>query len=170
MEVRTIADTFLELHQTGSLRVTSSPEDGPLEETLRDIEADRRLEAPANAPPFHLQTALWATRFLIHGARFLLFREHPAEEVNAHLRPSGTEPNPTNVWSADIAFRYLPDLLHRAHTVSPDDILTQRLAEAHQIWDVGQWSHNAFLARVHADRKPSITSSPPPARPWLVPA
>jgi len=174
MEVRSIAEIMLQLHQTGSLAVPRVVEPGELERAMWEIASERELEAsgsPSLHPRVDIATAAWAATRLVEGARCLLFRDIEEGDVHAMMNaPAPNPPDPVRAWSADLAFRFLPDLLHRACAVSEDDVLSHALARLLAAWSLKNWPADPFIAAVLTDRDPAQPSpNDPVERPWLVP-
>jgi len=175
MEVSSIAEIMLQLHQTGSLAVPRVLGLGELQRAMWEIASERELEAPGPSslhPQTDIATAAWAATLLVEAARFILFRDIEEEVVHATMRaPAPNPPDPRQAWSADLAFRFLPDLLRRARAVSEDDVLSQHLAGLLAAWSLKSWSDDPFIAAVLADRAELSAEAPAPIeRPWLVAA
>jgi len=84
------------------------------------------LSVAGTPPPFHAATALVAAECIADACWFLLSRDEPPEAVASALdRPSP----PANAHlTADVLFRFLPQIHARARAIRPDDVLTRSLA------------------------------------------
>ncbi|HWH69551.1 MAG TPA: hypothetical protein VNT26_09215 [Candidatus Sulfotelmatobacter sp.] len=113
------------------LPVPMEPEErAKAHDAIREMDHLARLEAPAGAPDLDLEVAVWAAEMLYRGCQFLVFREVDGPVVEAILKaPCPRSPWPSTYWSADLAFRYLPDLLDLAKGLSPQDPLATSLTE-----------------------------------------
>jgi hypothetical protein len=81
------------------------------------------LEMPFIAPAFSSQAALWGVTYLYRATQFALIRDLGEEAVQAHLTDFSGPITPEAIYSADLTLRYLPDLLHLAKGLAPDDVL-----------------------------------------------
>lgn len=89
---------------------------------------------PGNVPEFNAPAALWAGTTVYYAMQFLLLRNLTAEQVNETLKPFTHSINPAEVYSADMALRYLPDIINAAKGLAPDDPLVARLNEIATAW------------------------------------
>ncbi len=96
---------------------------------LANAFADDRLDIAGPPIAFAPETALHASLWLARACWFLLHRGEPDEVVTRSLT---TLPDPHSAaehLSADLVFRYLPQIHRRARVVNPRDPLTLRLEE-----------------------------------------
>ena len=120
------------------------------EEIIRYLREEYAAEAQGNpyqAPPFHPQAALWAARTLYTAAQMLLYREHKATDLEAVLPPFGGERTAAALLSADLALRFLPDLVAQLRVIDPEDRLIAVL-EAH----LAVWHYSAVTGSPSPDR------------------
>jgi len=97
------------------------------------------LEMPFSAPPFHEAAALWGSSFIYRTVQFILVRDLDEEEMKTYLLDFPVEKiNAAAIYSADLTFRYLKDLLSLAKGLSPSDPLVIRLNEV-----AGQWAFSS---------------------------
>lgn len=89
---------------------------------------------PGNAPEFNAPAALWGSATVYYAMQFLLLRNLTAEQVSETLKPFAHSISPAEVYSADMALRYLPDLINAAKGLAPDDPLVARLNEIAIAW------------------------------------
>jgi hypothetical protein len=92
------------------------------------------LELSGRAPQFHATAALWAASWLYRAVQLALLRDAGDEKVNELLMPFDGEITAETIYSVDLCFRYLPDLLGLAKGLAPDDVLVKRLQEAAVQW------------------------------------
>ena len=100
------------------------------------------LEMPFEAPEFHKAAALWGAIFIYRTVQFIFLRDLDEEEIKTHLQDfqhlsaSGVEEqiNAEVVYSVDLTFRYLKDLLDLAKGLSPNDPLVIRLKGVAAQW------------------------------------
>ncbi len=101
-------------------------------EQLRLLDERRRLEMAHEPPEFRPDPAIWAARLTARICQFLVFREIPAEQIDADLNAVCPEKAaPGRVYSVDLTLGWLPDLMRRAAAIASADPLVvqlQRLA------------------------------------------
>lgn len=133
--------TFLhDLLTTGAVTLAGQP--GPFEPAdlhaaeaaLRAYHAEDALELPHVAPAFDASSALWAAQFLYHTAQLALLREFDEAVIGQCLPDFAGESIPEVIYSADLTFRYLPDLLRLAKGLAPGDALVARLRAVARQW------------------------------------
>ena len=118
----------------------ADPADLPdlLEQDAVDREAAHRLDLVSPPPPFDVPTALWASTLLYKCCQFLIYRDLGPQLVAhafAQLPPDRALcPNPSNCYSADVAFSYLPDVYHLARGIAPGDPLVVGLQQLARQW------------------------------------
>lgn len=97
-------------------------------EVLRQFEKEWRREFPGDAPPYREQVALWGAEVFFRACQCFLHRELDETYVRETLGiPCPKEDVVTSAYSADLTFRFLPDLIRFARAASSDDPLTQML-------------------------------------------
>jgi hypothetical protein len=92
------------------------------------------LEVAGPPIEFDGAVALEAGRLVVHACYALLGREHPVEELERRLSMSIDPATPAHHLSADILFRYLPQVLQRARAINPTDGLVLLLTEQLRRW------------------------------------
>ena len=97
-------------------------------EVLARFERDWRDGMPGNAPRYHPEAALWAAVLVYRAAQFSVFREVEAKEIERELSvrcpvsmETGTQ------YSADLTFRFLPELTKLARSAAAEDPLVRAL-------------------------------------------
>ena len=109
------------------------------------LELDRRarLELAHTVPALVLPVATWALGILRRGCLYLAYREVGAEEVARGLgvpcpgserQPEVESVAPAVLYSADLGFRWLPDLIRLARGVSDGDPLVEGLRALAAAW------------------------------------
>jgi hypothetical protein len=133
--------TFLhDLLTTGAVTLAGQPspfEPADLhaaEAKLLAYHAEDALELPQVAPDFDAAAARWAAQFLYHTVQLALLRELDEAVIGQCLTDFTGEITPEAVYSADLTFRYLPDLLRLAKGLAPGDALVARLLAVAQKW------------------------------------
>ena len=95
---------------------------------LAQIERISRLNAPADAPPYIPQAAVWGAEVLYRCCQFLVFRDVEAEVIRQTLAPQPPEPIDHGViYSVDLLLRFLPSLYSLAQGAAPGDPLVKEL-------------------------------------------
>ena len=93
------------------------------------------LDMPFVAPEFHKEAAFWGATFIYRTVQFILLRDLDEEEIKTHLQDFPKEEiNPEAIYSVDLTFRYLKDLLDLAKGLAPNDPLVIRLKEVAAHW------------------------------------
>jgi len=110
----------------------------------RDFDAEvERLDkaarevAPVSMPSLHIEVTAWAAR-LFYGASFAVVHREVDEKFVAEklgeALPTDSASIASAAYSADLVFRFLPDLHQKAKLLASDDPLTQRLEEVGASW------------------------------------
>jgi hypothetical protein len=120
-----------QLMESGHVTVSSDPVLQPLEEVgtlLQEMDLLHRANLAFEAPPFEPDAGYWALTQLYRGAQFLVCRHLGEEELQRAFRQSN--PGPTChavIYSVDLFFQYLPDLIKLAKNTSAGDPLVKVL-------------------------------------------
>jgi hypothetical protein len=156
------------LLESGRVRVPSSraaPAD--LEAAVAALDHEVRPELAFEAPALDVPVASWALTILYRGCQSLVYRDIDADAVRDALSQPcpAAEPSPSVCYSADLAFRYLPDLLALARGVAADDPLVTGLTELARRWplssvgvkgleglDVSSFVGDPALLQLYVDR------------------
>jgi hypothetical protein len=159
------------LAETGRVRVGADP--GPparLDEAVRELDRLARPHLAFDPPPVAPAVAGWALLALYRACQSLVYREIEADAVREALsRPCPQPPPPlppaTACYSADLAFRFLPDLIGLARGVAEQDPLVEGLNVLAAAWplssvgvrglgglDVSPFIGHPSLRRLYADR------------------
>ena len=104
------------------------------EALLRTYHAEDALELPHTAPAFDALAARWAAGFLYHTIQLALVRELDESIIQENLADFNGELTSAIIYSVDLTFRYLPDLLHLAKGLAPGDALVARLQATARQW------------------------------------
>jgi hypothetical protein len=156
------------LLESGRVRVPSSraaPAD--LEAAVAALDHEVRPGLAFEAPALDAAVASWALTILYRGCQSLVYRDIDADAVRDALSQPcpAAEPSPSVCYSADLAFRYLPDLLALARGVAADDPLVTGLTELARRWplssvgvkglegpDVSSFVGDPALLQLYVDR------------------
>ena len=127
------------LLEEGVAVVSSSPAipptDAETERLLRQAHGTLSRSLAGHAPDLSLAAAVWATRILYQLARFVVCRDVPAEIIARALAERFPEPrSPAVDWSADIAFRLLPEIFRVARHLSNADPLVAEIKKIAGDW------------------------------------
>lgn len=104
-------------------------------ELLQNVHSVAKLDAPAEAPVLHVESALWASQVLHWGCWLLLNRFEADVTLPAQLKgqtPAGT--TASEHWSVDLLLRYFRSLIRQAKHLSSADPLTEEFKELLQGW------------------------------------
>jgi hypothetical protein len=91
-------------------------------------------EMPYTPPAFEPLAALWSAEYFYRCIQFVMLRDLPPEKINETLLPYTGEMTAETIYSADLTFRYLPDLLNLAKGLAPDDILVLHIKQTALQW------------------------------------
>lgn len=129
-----------DLLATGDLTLTSQPNSfeaadlHTAEGLLRSYHAEDAKEMPHTAPVFDAPAALWSAAYLYQAVKLALVRELDETVVHEQLRDFPGDITPAAIYSADLTFRHLPDLLRLAKGLAPGDALVLRLQATARQW------------------------------------
>ena len=94
----------------------------------------RRLDLPGIAPAFKPEAALWAAEYLYRSTQFILLRHLEEKLMEEHLPAYPDEMTPEAIFSVDLVFYYLIDLINLSKGLAPDDPLVKRLNQTAARW------------------------------------
>ena len=135
MEFGSIVDTMLEEGRvivTGPLPPEAVTDATPV---IEQFEARYRLNFPGEPPPLSMAVALWAVTRFYQACQYLMFREIDAEVVTRGLAIACPDAEPASAhYSADLVFRFLPDLDKRVRAANAEDVLASSLQNLANRW------------------------------------
>jgi hypothetical protein len=155
------------LLDSGRVRVPSTRQPPErLNEAVRELDRVGRGEMAFEAPPLAPAAGEWALLLLYRACQSLVYREIDPDAVQDALsRPCPLAPSPQVVYSADLAFRFLPELTGLARGIAENDPLVTGLLALAKAWPlssvgvkgVGDVNVQPFirhpgLRRMYADR------------------
>lgn len=134
-----------DLRENGCVRVPPPPAEGgsglsgPEQSQLRDecvaFDQHMRSELVDPVPELSLPVARWACTLLYRACQCLAHREMGAKQVaEAFARPCPEPVSASTIYSADLFFRFLPDLVRLAEAAAPGDVLGQVAREHLASW------------------------------------
>ena len=136
-----LLSAFLDdLLSTGTVTLAGQPtpfepaDRAAAENSLRARYAEDALELPHVAPAFDAPAALWAAEYLYRTIQLTLLRELDETVVAQCLADFPDEATPAAIYSIDLTFRYLPDLLRLAKGLAPGDALVAHLLATARKW------------------------------------
>src|SRR5437867_7327358 len=105
------------------------------EETLRDIDRQVRLEMAFEAPPYRCGPALWAATKLYRVCQLFVFPNTSPDAIRESLGDPCPEPiSPAVVYSVDLTFRFLPDVVTLVRAAADRDALIRELMALAMAW------------------------------------
>jgi hypothetical protein len=107
---------------------------GAAETSLRRYYEEDALDMPGAAPAFLPEAALWGARYFYHAVQLAVLRDLGEEVVRQYLQDYPGPRTPEAVYSVDLTFRYLPDLLRLARGLAPGDVLVAALQRTALDW------------------------------------
>jgi hypothetical protein len=133
--------TFLsDLFETGKVVISSEIEDisqEDAEKTLRVLQkayAKDGWEMPSKQPDFDPKSAFWAAKFVYHALHLTILRHIDTATVEKLLTDFEGETTPETMYSVDVSFRHLPELLSLAKGLAPSDSLVDLLKKRLNRW------------------------------------
>lgn len=152
---------------SGRLKVPRDPaEPQNLGGAVRELDRLARPDLPFDPPPLVPAVGEWALLRVYRACQALVHRDVGPDAVRAALaEPCPVPPSPAACYSADLAFRVLPDLIGLARGVAADDPLVAGLEALARAWplssvgvaglgdvDVRAFVEDPCLLRLYADR------------------
>jgi hypothetical protein len=116
------------------LKVVSDKDKQEALQLLRQMYSISILEMPANPPEFNGTAALWAAEILYKSMQYITVRSLEVEQDDPLWKPFPEEKNAAVIYSADLCFRYLPDLFNLAVRLAPGDPLIIKIKEIALAW------------------------------------
>lgn len=104
------------------------------EDFLLQFERDYRSYLGLALPAFRLDATLWSAKTFYRACQVYT---HPETKLPADfaIHPVESEPvDPKVIYSVDVVFRFLPDLLRLFDQVSPESLAKQSLLELGHVW------------------------------------
>jgi len=108
------------------------------------------VDLPHAAPAFEAGAAQWAAQFLYRTVQLILVRELDETAISEQLNDYPGLITSEVMYSIDLSFRYLPDLLRLAKGLAPSDALVARLQVTAQQWPLSFASGETPLAEAEA--------------------
>jgi hypothetical protein len=134
----TLTDFLARLSESGTAVVLPETQLVPGEgwdEIVREWDTVQRAELAYEAPDLSLPAAEWAALRLYRGCQALVCREMPPADLQRYLAHPCPEPRTPSVdYSADLLFRFLPDLFAVVRRVEPHDPLVAELRLLARAW------------------------------------
>ena len=133
---------------------------------LREYECHDRANWPAGQPEFSEQIGLWSANLLYRACHFVVERDANPESLQRALTVKPPQPPSAAAhYSADLTFRFLPDVVKLAKTAAEDDPLGEMLLNLARQWplasvgmtavqnvDVSCIAGNPCLLQAYVDR------------------
>ena len=124
-------------------------EAGETDELLLAYDRLARAQLAFTAPQFLLDAARWAAERMYRGCQLLVFRRLDAEAVKSMLGVSCPRPlSAEAIYSADLALRYVGDLITMARAVAQRDELVAELLRIGHEWPLS----SIGVTRIAADK------------------
>lgn len=102
---------------------------------LTEFEGTWRESLAGNPPPFDPARALAAAETMFRACQCLVYRElDPQELLSAALIPEPAPRSPSDHYSADLAFRFLPDVWRLGRDIAANDPLVSCVQELAVRW------------------------------------
>ena len=133
-----VAQFLSDLFETGRVSVFIDLPD-ELQEDVDEVLVSAEKVAAGNlagtSPSFELACARWAAKIFYGACHFLVCRDVNPETVEAFFKqPCPGAHSPQTDYSADLIFRYLPDLVGMTRAVASGDPLLQQLLTLGKEW------------------------------------
>ncbi|MES2514465.1 MAG: hypothetical protein V4580_09980 [Bacteroidota bacterium] len=92
------------------------------------------IDHPFKAPAFDDAAALWAAKTVYISAQLMLYRENKGTDLELLLPAFQKEAHASEIMSADLCLRFLPDILVHLKLIDPEDILIPILENFLNSW------------------------------------
>jgi hypothetical protein len=89
---------------------------------------------PFRTPAFDESAALWAATTVYISAQLMLYRENKGTDLDLLLPAFQKDRGASQILSADLCLRFLPDILLQLKLIDPDDILISILENILNDW------------------------------------
>lgn len=137
------------------------------DDAVRELDEAARRELAFDPPALVPEVARWALLLLYRACQALVYRDIEADAVRGWLTvPCPRAPAPDVCYSADLALRFLPDLIALARGVAERDPLVEGLRSVAAAWPLssvgvpgltpsvgaGSFIGHPSLRRLYADR------------------
>ena len=133
---------------------------------LADFDGVYRLELAHRPPELNRAALLWGAKQVRRAASLLTYREAEPEQLQQALNDTCPESvSASVVYSVDLTYRFLPDLLRLARAASPQDPLVLILKEWANQWPLSSvgisdvtvtspltWLDDPCLRQIYVDR------------------
>lgn len=144
--------TFLrDLVSTGAVTLTNQPTAFEADDLhaadalLANCYAEDALDLPGTAPAFAAPAARWAAQYVYHTMQLALVRALDEDVMQQYLPAYTGNVTPETIYSVDLTFRYLPDLLGLAKGLAPGDALVAQLQATARQWPFSFVGHSEGL-------------------------
>jgi MoxR-vWA-beta-propeller ternary system domain bpX4 len=121
----TVSGQFLDLEQTDIVRA---------EQILLQYYEEDLQEMPGIAPEYSSEAALWAAQYFYSAVQLTVLRDAGEDVIKEKLKPFAGEIDSSTIYSADLIFRYLPNLFNLAKGLAPGDLLVKELMGIALAW------------------------------------
>lgn len=125
-----IHDFYRQLLDSGQIRMRSAEPAGDRElqdavSLLIESEQQQREHLPLQPPAIHIPSLTWAAAMLYRAAQLTVFRELSEQDIEASQGQHVPDPVRTasGVYSVDLTFGHLPDLVRIVRAMNPNDPL-----------------------------------------------
>ena len=103
-------------------------------EILLSYYNEDKLEMAFTAPEFSPTAALWGAQYFYTAVQLTVIRELDEQQVKERLMAYPEPITPEVIYSADLIFRYLPDLFELVKGLAPSDMLVRELSATAAAW------------------------------------
>lgn len=152
--------------RNGELVVETAEELSEAFEMLSDFNGTYRHELAYQPPKLNREALLWGAVQVRRAASLLTYREVEPEQLQTALTvPCPESISPSVVYSVDLTYRFLPDLLRLARAASPQDPLVAILKDWANQWPLSSvgisdvkvadaliWLDDSCLRQIYVDR------------------
>lgn len=108
-------------------------------------------DMPHSPPAFSSKASLWSAEYFYRCIQFVMLRDLPPEKMQETLLPFTGEINAETIFSVDLTFSYLPDLLNLAKGLAPDDVLVLHIKQTALQWPFSSVGMN-FTEEVNPEK------------------
>lgn len=107
---------------------------------------------PHSCPAFNREAALWSAKTIYNAAQLMLYREHKEADLSLFLPGFNDDPAPSEILSADLCFRFLPDILIQLKFIDGEDKLITLLERHLTAWHFSGVNYQLNIERLNFEK------------------
>lgn len=101
---------------------------------LQEEYTQETMDYPKEAPPFHLESAIWAAQVVYLSAQLILYRQHKESELEELFPKDEWALDASTSLSVDLCLRFVPEMMIELQAIDPEDRLLEKLEQIMKKW------------------------------------